>query len=274
MSTIIAKPETIVLLDADGILYAAALKGQAMLAGEAIQILDDEEVYRNALGRVREQLRWVGPHKMAFLCLSDRRNFRFDILASYKGNRKATPRPLALDFLRAAFVDRDDYPVKLIAGLEADDVCGIAAGTFQANGYRTVIISPDKDLLTIPGDVLVPTRDGTPPKVFTVTEEYADRRHMMQTLMGDTVDNYKGCPGFGEVRAGFLVDQMVWAELTPSEMWQEIVDCFVRSGLTEEDARVQARVSRILRSSDWDATNKKPILFSFPETEMAQREAA
>ena len=249
----------IALVDADGILYAACLRGETVCDGQQLQLLTLDAVFKRAVEEIEDAISAVKADD-AFVCLSDRRCFRADILPTYKGQRKATPRPLLLDDLRARFVDDSPYKVLLIRGLEADDVCGISAGRLQQAGSESVIISPDKDMLQIPGLLWTGRKAG----IFEVTEESGDRFHMKQTLTGDTVDNYKGCPQWGEKRAGELLDQFAVAELSPAECWEEIVKRYEEAGLTREDCLVQARVSRILRFSDWDPEAKEPILFEFP----------
>ena len=249
------------LLDADGILYAAAAKGQVDLDGEIVQLLDDEAIYQDALSRAAHWASWLGDEVgQLFLVLSARDNFRYRILPTYKGNRKGSDRPIALDRLRARFLEEEGshpggFTVMLIDGLEADDVCGIASTTFQERGYEAVIISPDKDLLTIPGMVLTPKARGV---VFSeLTPERAAGYHLYQTMVGDTTDNYKGIPGVGPKKAAELLDTFE----DPKERWEAMVALAAEKGLTEEDLLVQARVARILRNVDWDATLKAPILW-------------
>jgi hypothetical protein len=268
----------IALIDADGILYAAALNGETPIGdnGEVLQLLPLEVIYRNALSRIEEQVGWAKAED-AFIILSDRRNFRTDILKpgmigspgklGYKGQRKASARPKTLDGLRNLMTEEAPYKVMLIKGLEADDVCGIAAGQLQKAGNHTVVVSPDKDLLQIPGEVCTPYRNGRGPlkrMTSVVTEESANHWHQAQTLQGDTCDNYSGCPGWGPSNASYFLDACYGAGLTQAEIWEEIVQCFLMKGLTREDCLVQAQVSRILRLTDWDAEKKEPILFQFP----------
>lgn len=267
--TVLANSPTkvVVLIDADGILFSAALKGETTCDGEQLQLLSTEAMYKDACRRIDEQIDWVaGDVAQVFICLSDRRNFRYAILDSYKGNRKGSPRPLALDALRTMIVDQDDFSTLLIEGLEADDVCGISAGRFRAAGYETVIISPDKDLLSIPGIVYTPDQKGGVTKAYR-TQEDADYFHAYQTLVGDVCDNYKGCPGMGAVRAGKLLDQCKEEKLTLAQVWKEVVLAFLDAGLSPDDCLQQARVARILRFSDWDAVGKQPLLWNFPVEE-------
>jgi len=200
------------------------------------------------------------------LVLSDRTCFRHDILPSYKGNRTGN-RPLALDMLRREIIENgsNSCDKMLVKGLEADDVCGIAAGQFQKAGYETLIVSPDKDLLQIPGMTMTPGYTkvkGRQQPISQVTEDSGDAWHIYQMLVGDTVDNYKGCPGIGPKKARDLLDY--YEDLPKADRWKAVVVLFEKKGLTEEDALVQARVARILRYSDWDAEKKEAILWEPP----------
>lgn len=66
----------------------------------------------------------------------------------------------------------------------------------------------------------------------------------MQTMIGDTADNYKGCPGIGIKTAEKLFNKY-------GATWDTVVKSFKNAGCTEEDALVQARVARILRDEDF-----------------------
>lgn len=253
------------ILDADSILYQASLRGQVDVDGDVMQLLDISEIIRDCDDRLEEAVRAARAEK-AFVCLSDRKNFRHAILPSYKGNRKPSARPIMLDDLRAHYAEGEGiYPAMLIKGLEADDVCGILAGTFQAQGYETVIVSGDKDLLQIPGLVL--SRKGTSWVYSEVTEESGTRHHYFQTLRGDPVDGYTGLPGWGAVKANRLLDYYLEGDYVGDryvDLWKAIVEAYESKGLTEEDALVQARVSRMTRLSDWDVVNKEVILWQPP----------
>lgn len=137
--------------------------------------------------------------------------------------------------------------------LEADDVLGILATNGEVLKGRKVIVSTDKDFLSIPASSVSPKDLDS---IREPSEEEADRFHMFQTLTGDCVDNYKGCPGIGPVKANRFLES--------DGSWEGVVDLFKSKGLTEDDALVQARISRILRSTDWDWKKKEPILWQPP----------
>jgi len=102
----------------------------------------------------------------------------------------------------------------------------------------TIIWSEDKDLLTIPAKHWI---DG---KVVTISEEEAKYNFYYQTLVGDSTDNYKGCPSVGSVTANKLLSQDC--------SWDSVVDAFKSKGLSEEVALENARLARILHNGEYD----------------------
>jgi DNA polymerase-1 len=71
---------------------------------------------------------------------------------------------------------------------------------------------------------------------------------MIQTLTGDRVDGYPGCPGMGPQRAAkLLLDAK-----TPAEAWERVLKAYEKAGQTAEVALVQARIAKILLHNDWD----------------------
>jgi len=257
------KQNRVALIDADGVLYAAALKGETVCDGEQLQLLSDEAIIKECHKRLNIIAERLHTDRL-YIVLSDRTCFRKDIYPTYKDNRKGNARPIGLNALRESIME--DPPAGftpiLIKGLEADDVCGIMSGVFQARGDEAAIYSPDKDLLQIPGITLTPARNGSV-KVSVIDEERADRWHLYQTMVGDNADNYPGLPGFGPRKTDRLLDY--YEDMPKAERWQAIVHEFEKKGLTEEDALLQARVARICRVSDWDAEKKEVILWQPPK---------
>ena len=91
-----------------------------------------------------------------------------------------------------------------------------------------------------------------------ITEKEANYNHMLQTLTGDTTDNYKGLQGVGKVGAEKIINK----DMSYKEMWQAVIEAYKARGFTEQDALVQARVSRILRHYDYDYQRKKPLYWT------------
>lgn len=267
---------TVLLLDGDIIAYKMASAVEIPIDwGDGLWTLHaNVDEAKAAVGRYIEALNKNLKATKIWVCFSDEKNFRKDIFPEYKANRKDTRKPLVFRPL----VDwmKETYLCKVFDGVEADDVMGIVA-TLHAQD-NPVIVTEDKDLQQIPGYIYNPARDIRPRYIETAA---ADRYFYLQMLAGDTTDNYKGCPGVGIDSAEAYLDNPViyfqaervlktgkrkgetiseWKNrpLLPTEtLWDGIVSLFLKAGLTEADALVQARVARILRSEDYDAKKMK-----------------
>lgn len=187
------------------------------------------------------------------VAVSDPGNFRKELYPEYKANRTKRP-PIILRELKAYLVE--EYQAYSRPNLEADDILGILAthSTLVRADLR-VIVSIDKDFLGVPAALW--NWNATPKGIKHVSRHEADRWHLIQTLTGDTTDNYPGCPGIGPVKAAALVDKA----LASSDPWPVIVEAFVKAGLTEADALLQARLARILRADEYDFKAKRPKLW-------------
>ena len=60
------------LIDADGILFAAALEAQVRIDGEPVQMLDDEAIHRRCMERIEEQANLLGDCPQVFVILRAR----------------------------------------------------------------------------------------------------------------------------------------------------------------------------------------------------------
>jgi len=160
-------------------------------------------------------------------------NWRFRVLPTYKASRNK-PKPAGYFELRE--YARETYKARMVPTLEGDDVLGIWATGKGIKGEK-IIVSIDKDMKTLPGmwwDPLHPERG-----IREFSRAEADRFHLLQTLMGDAVDEYKGIPGVGPKKAEKILDEEC--------SWAAVVRAYESKGLTEEDALQQARVAHILR---------------------------
>lgn len=198
-------------------------------------------------------------HVLAF---SSPNNFRYGVDPTYKSNRQGARKPLCYSLVRD--MCDEHYTTSVMDGLEADDVMGILAtkpGTTQR-----IIVSQDKDMKTIP------TTIWNGKDLMHLSEAEANYNFLYQTLIGDITDGYKGCPSVGPVKATKILEKAKdYAESeiaktldVPPKLaaWTVIVDAYKKAGLSEEHALTQARLARILRWTDWDATERKPILWS------------
>lgn len=254
---------TTLLIDADPIAYQAAFANQSKSIdwdgdGElSVAQADRDAAIADVDDIISKYQSDLGVSKV-ILCLSvaTPMGWRRDVLPTYKSHRKESTRPLALEACRSHIMER--WKAYIRPTLEADDILGILATHDKIVKGEKIIVSIDKDLKTIPGQVYNPKRQ----ELERVTPFEADRLHMLQTLMGDTVDGYTGIPGVGAKKAAAILKDAV----TPAEMWRAVVDAYERHGLAEKDALVQARVARICRSSDYNFRAKKVRLWEPPST--------
>jgi DNA polymerase I len=184
------------------------------------------------------------------LAFTGQGNWRKVVMPTYKANRSGMARPIHLGTVRKTMCARFDH--RVVDGLEADDILGVLAT--RPAFAEAIIVSPDKDLMTIPGRHLSPLKDDG---VIHISEAEANRRWMLQTLTGDTSDGYTGIPRVGPVKATKLLS----TSRTLPAMWRAVVQAYRDAGLTEDDALMTARVARILRNSDYDKTTKEIVLW-------------
>ena len=141
--------------------------------------------------------------------------FRSEAFPEYKAQREETPEdirkavPIIKDILKAY-----NIPILQVDGYEADDVIGTLAKKADSIGVQTYILTPDKDygqLVTENVKIYRPRHGGgyevMGPK--EVTEKYGITTPLqvidLLALMGDSADNFPGCPGVGEKTATKLI---------------------------------------------------------------------
>ena len=143
--------------------------------------------------------------------------FRSEAYPAYKAQREATPEdirkaiPIIKELLNAYRI-----PVIQIDGYEADDVIGTLAKKADSIGIDTYMLTPDKDygqLVTDYARIYRP-RHGGGYEVMGPQEVCAkyDIPTPLQVidllaLMGDSADNFPGCPGVGEKTAVKLIKE-------------------------------------------------------------------
>lgn len=136
----------------------------------------------------------------------------------YKAQRDAMPEDIATQL---PYIDRllDALNIHVIRkpGYEADDVIGTLAHQASKEGFRTWMVTPDKDYEQLVSDDIViykPGRRGSDPEIFGVKEvldkwgiERVDQVIDILGLMGDASDNIPGVAGIGPKTAQKLIAQ-------------------------------------------------------------------
>lgn len=145
------------------------------------------------------------------------KTFRHEAYPEYKAQREETPEdikasvPIIKDILSGYHI-----PILQVDGYEADDVIGTVATKAGANGIETYMLTPDKDYgqLIKPNVYMYRPRHGGGYDVIgekEVEEKYGITTPLqvidLLALMGDSADNFPGCPGVGEKTAVKLINQ-------------------------------------------------------------------
>ena len=187
------------------------------------------------------------------LAFSDpnRKYFRHKILPTYKSNRQNREGPMLVGFLKKKMAEK--YTTYCIKNLEADEILGILETDEFLIHENCVLVSVDKDLQTIPGTHYNPNQPDS--GIIYINPFLADVNHLRQTLVGDTTDGYKGCPGMGPVGVSKI-------QLHGEKAWSNVLAAYLKAGKTEEDALIQARVARILRAENYSFATKEITLWN------------
>lgn len=143
--------------------------------------------------------------------------FRSDIFEEYKAQREKTPEdilisvPIIKNILKAM-----NIPILIADGYEADDIIGTLATQIQVDGLETYMFTPDKDYgqLVRENVKIYRPRYGGGYEIQGV-KEITDKYQLKSpeqvidilALMGDSADNFPGCPGVGEKTAIRLINE-------------------------------------------------------------------
>lgn len=253
-----------VLIDADICTYQIAIMQEEVFEFEGRHVLHAD--LNDGIREMDNLIEWIideTASDAARLFLTHPEQYRKDILPTYKGQR-ASRKPMILPGLREYLLN--ERGAEMEPGLEGDDLIGLWAT--EGRRDQQVIYSIDKDLLTVPGfHWHAEMRD-----VREVSQHDADMFFYEQILTGDSVDNYKGCPGVGPVKAKQILNTALkawesghgtfqeWS--VEAVIWDYIVSAYLKAGLTEEDALVQARCARILRGDEYNFETKEVKLWT------------
>ena len=145
------------------------------------------------------------------------KTFRNDAFPAYKAQREETPEDIKLSVpIIKDLLDAFHIPVLQVDGFEADDVIGTLALKAGAMGIETYMLTPDKDYGQLVRDHVYqyrPRHGGGYEKMGQkeVCEKYGisstDQVIDLLALMGDSADNFPGCPGVGEKTAVKLINE-------------------------------------------------------------------
>jgi DNA polymerase-1 len=199
----------LVLIDGSGFIFRAfhALPPMTRADGTPVNAVFG---FTNMLARLLQN--HEGTH-IAVIFDAGRTTFRNDLYDKYKAQRPEPPPELIPQFAlvrdaTAAF----GVPAIELANWEADDLIASYARSATAAGWRTTIVSSDKDLMQLIGDRVMmqdPIKQ-KPIGAAEVMEKFGVPPSLVvevQALMGDSVDNVPGVPGIGPKTASQLIQE-------------------------------------------------------------------
>jgi len=145
------------------------------------------------------------------------KTFRHEAYPAYKAQREETPEdiklsvPIIKDILTAYHI-----PILQVDGFEADDIIGTVATKAGQKGTQTYMLTPDKDYGQLISKNVYMFRPKHGGGYETIGEQEIEEKYGIDSphkvidllaLMGDSADNFPGCPGVGEKTAVKLINQ-------------------------------------------------------------------
>ncbi|MBX2829217.1 MAG: DNA polymerase I, partial [Flavobacteriaceae bacterium] len=136
---------------------------------------------------------------------------RNELFPEYKANRDETPEAIkiAVPYIEKILTAMN-IPIMVKEGFEADDVIGTLAKKAEKQGYKTFMVTPDKDFAQLVSENIFMYRPvfGGGYETWGIPEvqakfEVEDPLQVIDFLgmMGDSADNIPGLPGVGEKTA-------------------------------------------------------------------------
>jgi len=172
---------------------------------------------------LEEVLQKQNPTHIAVVFDTPTPTFRHEMYSEYKANRDETPEDIkkSVPYIKR-LIEAYKIPVIDCPGFEADDVIGTLAHKASEKGFKTYMMTPDKDFAQLVTENILmfkPSRSGNESVQWGVADikrEFSvnDPRQVIDilALMGDTADNIPGAPGVGPKTAMKLVSEYGSAE--------------------------------------------------------------
>lgn len=145
------------------------------------------------------------------------KTFRHEAFPAYKAQREETPEDIKLSVpIIKNILEAYHIPILQVDGFEADDIIGTVATQAGEKGIETYMLTPDKDYGQLVRENVYmyrPQHGGGYEKmgVEEINAKYGITSPLqvidLLALMGDSADNFPGCPGVGEKTAAKLINE-------------------------------------------------------------------
>ena len=187
------------------------------------------------------------------------KTWRHEVFPAYKAQRPPMPPELEAQFPYVArLLKAFNLPAVGVPGFEADDIIATLTRRARQAGFKVMIISGDKDLMSLVGDGVVMI-DTMKDKVYDRAAVAArhgvagERLLDLLALAGDSSDNIPGVPGIGPKSALKLLDEygdldgiLENSERIERKSWRE------KMARYREEARLSRRLVTLSDSVELD----------------------
>ena len=219
----------------------------------------------------------------AVICAFDagKPQFRIDALEQYKAQRPPMDNELRVQFpIVEALLASMNIPVVKMPGWEGDDILGTIAARDEALGYRTLLLTGDKDACQLASDLtsVVSMKTGVSEIAIMGPAQVEDKYGVGPALipdylglMGDSSDNIPGVPGIGPKTATKLLQQFGSMEGIYENLDKLKGKQLENLQNNRDVAFVSRQVATIVRDADLDI---QPEEVSFPSYTAESVEAA
>ena len=143
--------------------------------------------------------------------------FRHEAYAPYKAQRQETPEDIKISIpIIKKILQAYRIPVLEMQGFEADDIIGTIAKKAEKEGITTFMLTPDKDYAQLVSKNVFMYRPQHGGGYEILGEKEVNEKYSVNgssqiiellALMGDSADNFPGCPGVGEKTAIKLIQE-------------------------------------------------------------------
>ncbi len=177
--------------------------------------------FTNSLLRLIEEYK---PTHAALVFDAKGKTKRQEIYAAYKATRPKAPDELTFSLIWIKEIGKAlKIPIYEIEGYEADDVIATLAKKAEKKGFKVLIQTSDKDLLQIVNENIF-VLDTRPQTEILYTPEKIKEKYGIEpekltdyfALIGDSIDNIPGIPGFGEKKVKEILKFFSLSEIIES----------------------------------------------------------
>ncbi len=141
--------------------------------------------------------------------------FRYDINPSYKANRKYLNPPKYLNEVKEYLQSAHNFTY--LEGYEADDL--LLSFERQYSHFKSILVSPDKDILTIGKSVYNPRLNA-----YSENGPYnAAEAFWRSMVVGDPADGIKGIPGKGKAYFDKIIYKWTNSDNYERDKWYTLV---------------------------------------------------